>query len=40
MKPCLKIRSDKSACAIFLELPLTNKFRHYLGMNVTSYLHL
>ena len=38
MKPCLKTRSDKSACAnIFLELPLTKQFRHYLGMNATSY---
>ena len=37
MKPCLKTRRDKSACAnIFLELPLTNLFRDYFGMNVTS----
>ena len=29
---------EKLACAnIFLELPLTNYFRHYLGMHVTSY---
>ena len=37
MKPCSKTRSDKSTCAnIFLELPLTILFRHYLGMNATS----
>ena len=34
MKPCSKTRSGKSACAnLFLELPLTIQFRHYLGMN-------
>ena len=39
MKPWLKSRSDKSACAnIFLELPLTNLSRHYLRMNETSYI--
>ena len=37
MKPCSKTRSDKSTCAnIFLELPLTIWFRHYLRMNATS----
>ena len=37
MKTCSKSRSGKSACAnIFLELPLTIQFRHYLGMNATS----
>ena len=36
MIPCLKTKSDKSACAnIFLELPLTNQVGHYLGMNAT-----
>ena len=37
MKPCSKTRSDKSTCAkIFLELPWTILFRHYLGINATS----
>ena len=37
MKTCWKTRSDNSACAnIFLELPLTNRLRHYLEMNATS----
>ena len=37
MKPCLKTTSDTSACAnIFLEISLTIRFRHYLGMNPTS----
>ena len=33
MKPCSKTRSDKSTCANIL----TILFRHYLGMNATSY---
>ena len=38
MKSWLKKRNDKSACvSIFLELQLTDKFRHYLRMNATSY---
>ena len=37
MKPCSKIRRDKSTCAnIFLELTLTIWFRHYLGKNAIS----
>ena len=37
MKPCSKTRGDKTTCTkIFLELPLTILFQHYLGMNATS----
>ena len=37
MKPCSKTRSEKSTCAnIFLQLPWTILFRHYLGINATS----
>ena len=38
MKPWLKNRNKKSAYAnIFSEFPLTEKFRHCLRMNATSY---
>ena len=37
IKPWLKNRNDKKACvSLFLELRLTDKFQHYLRMNVTS----
>ena len=37
MKPCLKNKNDKSACANkFSELLLTDKFQHYLPMYATS----
>ena len=38
VKPWLKNRNDKSTRVnIFSELLLTEKFRHYLGMNAISY---
>ena len=40
-KPWLKNRNDKSECDnIFSELPLTDKFRHYLRMIATLYYWL
>ena len=33
MKPCMENRNDRSVCVNIL----TDKFRHYLGMNGTSY---
>ena len=41
MKLWLKNRDNRSACDnIFSELLLTDKFRYYLQMNVTSYYWL
>ena len=38
MKPRLKHRNDKKACvSLFSEIRLTDKFHHYLQMNVISY---
>ena len=36
----MKTRSNNSVCVnIFLELPLTNLYRHYLKMNATSMMY-
>ena len=41
MKPWLKNRDNRSACNnMFSELLLTDKFWHYLQVNVTSYYWL
>ena len=38
MKPCLKNRNGERACVnIFSEFLLTDKFRHFLRINATSY---